>query len=201
MTLDTEAAARSELARIIKELETLGYRLLGVRTSLPPVDEEDADQEDLNEDPDAPMEMRAIIGCVLKDCLYPAINDLRSAARYRPRRLSLTGRKLRAQRPRTQEAKPEAMPEEPPMSLDLSTFSEATRRALYDRLLHDELGPLDPFNSPDDLELNVSYAFGRWFASWLKPEQPGDAPESARRALYLLSETPEAPGKLFYTEI
>jgi hypothetical protein len=196
MPPDQESAARSELARIIKEMETLGFRLMGVRASLPAVDEADASQDDINEDPDATIEMRAIIGCVLKDCLQPAVNDLRIAARYRPRRLPL-GRPRRARGP---PAAPE--PVTPPaVSLDLSLFSETTRRALYDRLVQDELSPLDPSSLPEDLELNVSFAFGRWFASWLKPEEPGDAPESARRALYLLSQSPASPGQVFYTEI
>ncbi len=69
--------------------------------------------------------------------------------------------------------------------LDLSRPTEATRRELYDRLVHlqstlPEEPPSSPFD-PDAAGLTVLYVFGRWFATWLDLDAPADWPESRRR--------------------
>jgi hypothetical protein len=75
-------AAREQLREIVGDLESIRFRLLGVQASLPqPVAEgtvrgfvEDIEEMDLL------TEIRSVIGCVLNDCVAPAIGDLREAA-------------------------------------------------------------------------------------------------------------------------
>jgi hypothetical protein len=74
--------AREQLREIVGDLESIKFRLLGVQASLP---EPAADGtarglvEDI-EEMDLLTEIRAVIGCVLNDCVAPAIGDLREAA-------------------------------------------------------------------------------------------------------------------------
>ncbi len=75
-------AAREQLREIVGDLESIRFRLLGVQASLPePAAEatvrgfvEDIEEMDLR------TEIRSVIGCVLNDCVVPAIGDLREAA-------------------------------------------------------------------------------------------------------------------------
>jgi hypothetical protein len=75
-------AAQEQLWEIVDELESLRFRLLGVQASLPePAADSTAPglMDDL-ETMDLRTEIRAVIGCVLTDCLASAIGDLRDAA-------------------------------------------------------------------------------------------------------------------------
>ena len=77
------------------------------------------------------------------------------------------------------------MPDRPQSTLDLSRYSEATRRALYDRIVEIQFTPEDatsgkdpeddwiPTQTPDEAGLTVFYLFGRWFAFWLDVPEPG----------------------------
>lgn len=49
--------------------------------------------------------------------------------------------------------------------------------------------------------LDVFWSQGRWFATWLKLEEPDDLPEAERRELLLLEEDATEPGTLLYREI
>jgi hypothetical protein len=71
------AGARRELRSVAEELESLQFRMLGVLGTLPESATEATD-EDL-EAMDATAEIRAVIGCVLNDCIGPAVRDLRDA--------------------------------------------------------------------------------------------------------------------------
>src|SRR5215210_8085906 len=65
--------------------------------------------------------------------------------------------------------------------LDLTRYTEATRRELYDRLVAIQFTPQDPADpddaapvlDPDDAGLTVFYLFGRWFAYWRGEALPG----------------------------
>jgi hypothetical protein len=61
--------------------------------------------------------------------------------------------------------------------LDLSRYTEATRRELYDRLVTIQTTPTPgeppPSFDPEDAELTVFYLFGRWFAFWRELPEPG----------------------------
>jgi hypothetical protein len=95
-----------------------------------------------------------------------------------------------------------------PPGLDLETYTEATRRALYDIVaaVHfrapAETPPGDwyPDYSPDQAGLTVFFWLGRWLATWYRLEEAAsDLPEDRRQALVRIQAAPEAPhGVAFY---
>jgi hypothetical protein len=104
---------------------------------------------------------------------------------------------------------PDSTPPSPPSPLDLDSYSEATRRALYDAAvaIHfrdpDEAHDPDDFvpdYSPDDAGLVVFHALGRWWASWLMLEELATLPESRRREVLRIVENREAPYGLAFLE-
>jgi hypothetical protein len=68
--------------------------------------------------------------------------------------------------------------------LDLSRYTESTRRDLYDRLVAIQFTAPDPATvehpedawtptqTPDEAGLTVFYLFGRWFAYWRELPEP-----------------------------
>jgi hypothetical protein len=68
---------------------------------------------------------------------------------------------------------------------DLTRYTEATRRELYDRLVEIQFTSPDPATvehpedvwtptqSPDEAGLTVFHLFGRWFAFWRELPEPG----------------------------
>jgi len=101
-----------------------------------------------------------------------------------------------------------ADPAPPPPALDLETYTEATRRALYDLVVAvhftppAEISPADwyPDYSPDQAGLTVYFSHGRWLASWSRLEEAAsDLPAHRRHALVRIQAAPEAPrGVAFY---
>jgi hypothetical protein len=77
-------AAQTQLRRIVKELEAIRYRLLGVHATLPapPQDALLADEEE----PGVAAALRSAIECALADRLEPAIRALHAAAELAPGR-------------------------------------------------------------------------------------------------------------------
>ena len=62
-----------------------------------------------------------------------------------------------------------------PEPLDLTRYTETTRRTLYDRVVQVQFSPIEgaqpgdwpgPSYTPDAAGLSVFYAFHRWFAAW-----------------------------------
>jgi hypothetical protein len=92
--------------------------------------------------------------------------------------------------------------------LDLETYSEATRRALYDIVVAvhftapAEVPPGDcyPDYTPDQAGLVIDFSRGRWLAGWRRLEETeSDLPESRRQALVRIQAHPGAPfGVAFY---
>jgi hypothetical protein len=91
--------------------------------------------------------------------------------------------------------------------LDLRSNSEETRKVLHELVVRDNFThqtqiPDDdqwvPSYTPEQAGLEVFYAHGRWFATWLKLEEPKDRPEALRRELLVLTEAPGEPGRLIY---
>jgi hypothetical protein len=79
-------AAREQLREIVGDLESIRFRLLGVQASLPEPAADGTVQgfvEDI-EEMDFRTEIRSVIGCVLNDCVAPAMRDLREAAALVP---------------------------------------------------------------------------------------------------------------------
>jgi hypothetical protein len=67
--------ARKDVRQVAVDLEALQRRLRGILDNLPETVAE-THLKDLNEmDPET--ELRSVIGCVLTDCIGPAIRDLR----------------------------------------------------------------------------------------------------------------------------
>ena len=95
-----------------------------------------------------------------------------------------------------------------PPGLDLETYSEATRRALYDIVVAVHFtspakatpGDCYPDYTPDQAGLVVDYSRGRWLAGWCRLEETdSDLPESRREALVRIQAHPGAPfGVAFY---
>jgi hypothetical protein len=75
-------AAQEQLWEIVDELKALSFRLMGVQASLPEPAADGTPQGIVNdlERMDLRTELRSVIGCVLNDCVAPAIRDLRDAA-------------------------------------------------------------------------------------------------------------------------
>lgn len=61
---------------------------------------------------------------------------------------------------------------EKPSGLDLTRFSESTRRTLYDWIAGLQLAAGRDAHAPDDSGLQVVYFAGRWFATWTDLEEP-----------------------------
>ena len=95
-----------------------------------------------------------------------------------------------------------------PPGLDLETYSEATRRALYDIVVAVHFtepaevaaGDCHPDYTPDQAGLVVDFSRGRWLAGWCRLEETdSDLPESRRQALVRIQAHPGAPfGVAFY---
>jgi hypothetical protein len=73
-------AAQAQLREIVRDLEAVKLRLVGVKESLPELDAgPEAVAADL-ETLDVRTEIRSVIECVLNDWMAPAIADLREMA-------------------------------------------------------------------------------------------------------------------------
>ena len=179
-------ALRKGLREVVKELEGTRDRLVGLRElgAGPPVAGGDADPEPL-------AEMCAVIECGLHDCLGPLIGDLQTAADYQ------------ARSPRCGQ---------PLGEIDLSRSDEMTRQALYELVKKDNFFPGPPgAGDPDDrwvapytaedARLEIFRLHARWFATWLKLEEPEALPEAERRELLVLAASEEHPGVLVYREV
>lgn len=76
-------AARERIRNVAGAILRSREELLAVRKSLSP-SRRDNSHKDLEADPSPSTEMRAVIDCVLRDSLDPAVRDLLDAAEYQP---------------------------------------------------------------------------------------------------------------------
>jgi len=169
--------ARKALRAAGADLKAIRHRLVGIQASIPPSAQETS-RGDLEGDLDVATEMRTVIANDLQDCLDPLIDDILTAAEYQPEPV--------------EDGSPSIA------DLDLSVFSEATRQRLY------EVVVADNFRQPESAEqagLEVVFAWGRWFATWMKLELPDSLPEAERREILVLVENPHRPGTLGYGEV
>jgi hypothetical protein len=97
-----------------------------------------------------------------------------------------------------------------PAGLDSETYSEATRRALYDIVVAvhftapADVAPGDcyPDYAPDQIGLVVDSSGGRWLAVWSRLEESGsDLPESRRQAPVRIQAIPGAPFGAAFDEV
>src|SRR5256885_12055832 len=124
MTDEGEEAAGGALLTAVKDLEEIGVRLTALPAALP-VSPQEASLSDLDRDPDTATEIRTVILNVLTNCLQPAIEDLRTAAAYRPGR-AVDG-----------------------PALDLQGYSEETKDRLYGLVVEHNFKP-KPHGEPGD---------------------------------------------------
>ncbi len=75
--------ARKQLGPVIESLRAIRHRLMDLQESIPPTSQETS-AEDLEGEPDAATETRAILGNAVRDRLDPLIGDLISVAGYEP---------------------------------------------------------------------------------------------------------------------
>lgn len=90
--------------------------------------------------------------------------------------------------------------------LDLTRYTEATRRALYDRVTQylwtpDAPGDYVPSYTPDAAQLTVHYMGGRWIVAYLDLEEPADAPADRRAVLSRILAAPDLPLGIQLSEI
>jgi hypothetical protein len=103
-----------------------------------------------------------------------------------------------------------------PKLIDLSTYTEATRRAVYDAVVAIFFSPTpeeiaafqaDPENhpaitySPDEAGLKIYHELGRWIVTWTRLEFSADIPEEFRRELLLVETAPAAPYGILLHEV
>jgi hypothetical protein len=101
-------------------------------------------------------------------------------------------------------------------SIDLRTYTEATRRQLYDLVVavHFTVTPeeraayaADPENhwiptfTPDQARLVVGRTLGRWWASWEILDAPADLLECQRHAIVTITEDPRLPQGVAFHEV
>jgi hypothetical protein len=96
--------------------------------------------------------------------------------------------------------------------LDLTRYSEATRRALYDQIVEIQFAAEDPETAtdpedawkpkqtPDEAGLTVFFLFGRWFAFWRDVPEPG-LPEWRLTEMVRIQAAPLAPDGIMLFEI
>lgn len=96
---------------------------------------------------------------------------------------------------------------------NLSTYTESTRRTLYDRVVELQFTPPDPSTvehledawtptySPDDAGLTVFRVFGRWFAVWTDLDAAPELPEDRRIELVRIDADPDTPHGIMLYEV
>ncbi|MDP9120050.1 MAG: hypothetical protein M3O15_01585 [Acidobacteriota bacterium] len=108
------------------------------------------------------------------------------------------------------ESIPPVPPTPPP--LDLSRYSEATRRALYDLTVAvhfptwevlDDDGEWRAYYTAEDAGLVVFHFASRWFASWEMVEERGNPnlPADRKREVLNITADPEAPQGVRFHEV
>ena len=96
--------------------------------------------------------------------------------------------------------------------LDLTRYSEATRRSLYDQIVEIQFTPEDPESAkhpedvwnpkqtPDEAGLTVFFLFGRWVAFWRDVPEPG-LPEWRLTEMVRIQTAPGTPGGIMLFEV
>jgi len=184
-------AVRARLRAAAEAVTALRSQLLETRESVPPSPQETS-LEDLDAELDVPTALRAVLSHILS-CLGTVLADLLAAATAEP--------------PPRQVAAPVETGDEggrsPLFGCDLTTENEATRRAIYELVVAESFTrkPLDPPDdvweppyTPEQAGLEVVFHWGRWFATWIKLEEPESLPERERREVLLYEPDWQEPG-------
>ncbi|HEY0557446.1 MAG TPA: hypothetical protein VGG20_24535 [Thermoanaerobaculia bacterium] len=95
---------------------------------------------------------------------------------------------------------------------DLTRYTEAARRDLYDRLVAIQFTSPDPATvedpedawtptqTPDEAELMIFYLFGRWFAVWRELPEPS-LPDWRLTELVRIEADPTTPDGIMLYEV
>lgn len=95
------------------------------------------------------------------------------------------------------------------IELDLSKYSEAVRRELYDRIReHEFLGSAEEADEGDErpgepstaeaAELQIHFFAGRWLAQWRRPGVPESEPEARRIELLRIKAADDPRGYMLH---
>lgn len=89
---------------------------------------------------------------------------------------------------------------------DLTRYTEATRRALYDAVVADIWTPRDPGDNvptytPDAAQLTVLYMQGRWLVLWTDLEEPETAPPEQRLVMSRIMADKDRPFGIQLSEV
>ena len=90
--------------------------------------------------------------------------------------------------------------------LDLTRYTEATRRELYDRVvLHiwepTLSGDYVPSYTPEAAQLVVVYLFGRWIVAWTDLEEEAEASPDQRAVMSRILSSPDSRFGIMLSEI
>ncbi|HXO20186.1 MAG TPA: hypothetical protein VOA87_09735 [Thermoanaerobaculia bacterium] len=110
---------------------------------------------------------------------------------------------------------PQSTPPPPtPPPIDLTSSTESTRRALYDRVADFEFNPTreeiqDGFaqggvvdmRTAEEAGLTLFFVYGRWFAVWSIPDAPEGGTEADQWDVLRVSEDPRSPCGLMFQEV
>jgi hypothetical protein len=86
---------------------------------------------------------------------------------------------------------------ETPSGLDLTRFSESTRRTLYDWIAGVQFTDGKDAHAPDDSGLQVVYFAGRWFATWTDLDEPLWRPTPLRMRILRVGTASDQTVELF----
>ena len=90
--------------------------------------------------------------------------------------------------------------------MDLTRYTEAIRRELYDRVVQHLWTPLAPGDyvpsyTPDAAQLTVLYTHGRWIVLYLDLEEDADAPPDQRAVMSRVVADPDSHFGVHLSEV
>ncbi|HKI01841.1 MAG TPA: hypothetical protein VKK31_07680 [Thermoanaerobaculia bacterium] len=86
-------------------------------------------------------------------------------------------------------------------SFDLTRFSEANRRHLYDRIAEIQFASPERSPTADQSGLQVVYLAGRWFAAWRDLDEPPALPDHLRVRIVRIGVKPDHPAGIELHEV
>ncbi len=94
------------------------------------------------------------------------------------------------------------MPDTPePVLSDLTAFSEATRKQLYEQVAETQFNLAEADQTPDQAGLQVIWFAGRWFATWLDLGEPATLPLRQRFRILRIGVRQDQPSGIELYEV
>ena len=82
------------------------------------------------------------------------------------------------------------------LSSDLTAFSEAARKQLYEQVAEMHFNLAEAGLTPDQAGLQVIWFAGRWFATWLDLEEPATLPIRQRFKILRIGVRQDQPSRI-----